>query len=197
MRRRVVISGVGIISSLGNSYEEVADSLSEGKSGVVSIPKWRELKLRSTIGGSINGIEELTKNSGIAKTNLACMPMSSLYCALAAQDAILRSGLGKDELSSRMTGCIVGTGISSVSSIHKGGELTYQGRAGRMSPYTVAHSMGSSASANLSCAFGIGGRSYSISSACSTSTHNIGHAFELVRNGTLDCARGRGRRRSA
>jgi len=188
VKRRVAITGCGIISSIGNSYQEVVDSLKKGTNGVVKVDEWEELGLRSTVAGTIRNIEGKKENSGIPKKNLACMSDSSLYCVLAARDAIEDAELDIKDLKDKSVGCIVGTGITDVLAIYEGAKKLYSNRAHRLNPYTVLLAMSSSASANIANVFPVGGRSYSISSACATSTHNIGHGFELIRGGALNTA---------
>ena len=116
------------------------------------------------------------------------MSNASLYCALAAHQAIAAAELDARALASPRCGCIVGTGIGSTTAVYRGGVEVHAGRARKVDPYAVVKSMSSAASAALVHLFGIGGRSYSLASACSTSAHAIGHAAELVRSGVLDLA---------
>ena len=99
MKHRVVITGVGIISSLGNTYEQVAESLRAGRSGIVFHPQWEELGLRSTIGGRIDGVDELKKAAEFTRSQLGAMPASALYCVLAAKTAVKDAKLSTGELS--------------------------------------------------------------------------------------------------
>jgi len=186
--RRVVITGLGIVSSLGNTFSEVRQKLSCGESGVEKVQSWADLGLDTTIAGTIKNIDEKKNTSGISNKLLSYGSECALYCTLAANDAIKQSGLKADELSNISTGCIVGTGISSLLPIYETGNKLYQGKAKRIIPYTVCQTMASSPSALIANIFSIQGRSYSISSACATSTHNIGHAYELIKHGLLDTA---------
>jgi 3-oxoacyl-[acyl-carrier-protein] synthase-1 len=186
--RRVAITGVGVLSSIGNSYPEVIDSLRRGRSGVSPVPEWVELGLRCTIAGQLEGIDDLRTESGISGDQLKCMSDAALYCALAAQQAVGDAGLTADDLEGRRTGCVVGSGISGTGAIYEGGRRLYSNQLRRVRPYVVLNTMASSCSANLATLFKIGGRSYSISSACTTSAHCIGHGFELIRAGQLDLA---------
>jgi 3-oxoacyl-[acyl-carrier-protein] synthase-1 len=187
-KRRVVITGAGILSSLGNDLGAVSTNLRAGRSGVRAYPDWAELGLPSTVGGGIDGIEELVAESGISQRRLSMMGPAALYTALAAKQAIADAGLTSNELGSGRTGCIVGSGSCCSRSIYEGANRLFAGKPRRINPYTLVRSMSSSTSANLVQMFGIGGRSYSMSSACATSGHTIGHAFELIRAGALDCA---------
>jgi 3-oxoacyl-[acyl-carrier-protein] synthase-1 len=186
--RRVAITGVGILSSIGNSYPAVTDSLRRGRSGVSAVPEWAELGLQCTIAGRLEGVDELQTASNIPEDQLKCMSDAALYCALAARQAVADASLTEGDLQGRRTGCIVGSGISGTGAIYEGGRQLYSNQLRRVRPYVVLHTMASSCSANLAALFDIGGRSYSISSACTTSAHCIGHGFELIRGGQLDLA---------
>lgn len=186
--RKVVITGLGIISSLGNSYDTVVENLKAGRSGIREVPEWRELGLRSTIAGLIGDIGEKKKDAGIKKKHLNCMSDSALFCTLAAKDAIDDAGLDARVLGSETTGCIVGSGIGSAMTIYQAGVRLFDQKLTRINPYSLPKSMSNTCSANLATVFQIGGRSYSLSSACATSLHNIGHAFELIRGGGLEVA---------
>ena len=184
MKGRVVITGCGIISSIGNSCDEALNSLLQNKSGVVAMPEWAELGFKSCVAGTIKGlgVEEMRQKIGLKSRY---MDLSALYATLAAMEAVADSGLGSDKLSSDRVGCIVGSGVSNTDPIYQAGAKIYSNN-GKITPYGVTRSMTSSCSANLVNFYGIKGRSYSISSACATSIHNIGHACELIWNGICD-----------
>jgi 3-oxoacyl-[acyl-carrier-protein] synthase-1 len=186
MTRRVAITGVGIVSSLGHSYGEVTSRLRAGISGIRSIPEWEELGLRSSVAGTLGDLTAKKKAAAIPKRLLLSMSEAALYCALAAQDAVKSAGLGKQDLAH--AACIVGNGVGSTNAVYEGGCRVFGGRANRVNPFTVLMSMASSPSASVAHLLGIGGRSYSFSSACATSNHAIGHAFELIRHGGAEIA---------
>lgn len=189
MKRRVVVTGVGLVSSMGQNYSEVVENLRKGKSGIQKVPEWEAHGLKSCIAGVLPDLTSKKEISGISKKFFRLVSDSSLHCLLAAKDALAAAQLNEKDLHNSRTGCIVGTGISGVYPIYKGGELVYRDRRiDRVNPYTVVHSMSNSASAALANVFSIQGRSYSISSACATSAHNIGHVFELIQGGFLDRA---------
>jgi 3-oxoacyl-[acyl-carrier-protein] synthase-1 len=188
MKRRVVLTGLGIISCLGNTYREVVENLRRGRSGIRQASEWQKFGLTSTVAGLVSGIEEIRQKSGIGKKFLNCMSEGALYCVLAAKDAIDDAQLDEQILRNKMSGCLVGSGVGSTGTIYDAGKKLYAGKSKRISPYSIIRSMSNTCSANISNLFQIGGRSYSISSACATSLHNIGHAFELVRSGALDMA---------
>lgn len=186
--RRVVVTGVGVISSIGNDFDTLTESLKLGRSGIRAIDAWSEYGLTSRVAGWIDLDEEKVKSANIPNKLRKAMPMSTLYCSVAASDAIASARLSAEDLSDPRTACIVGSGVADVSVIHREGVKYYQGQVRRSDPYTVLKSMSSSVSAILTKLFGITGRSYSISSACATGAHNIGHAYELIRDGHLDRA---------
>ena len=138
MKYRVAITGVGIISPLGNTYSEVADSLRAARSGLRAYPEWGKFGLSSIVAGELKGVEELKAKCGIPKRKLASMPASALYCTLAAKDAIEDAGLSVEDLHSEKTACLVGSGVPCVETIYKEGDLTYSGKANRVSPYSVS-----------------------------------------------------------
>lgn len=184
MKRRAVITGCGIVSSIGNSSDEVLDSLEKNKSGLAAVPEWGELGLKSRVAGTLKGIDEkgVRQETG---SDSRYMDFSALYSALAAREAVSQSGLRDEELASDRAGCIVGPGFASSDPIFTAGSKLNYGE-GRINPYGVTRSMTSSCSANLVNIYKIKGRSYSISSACATALHNIGHAMELVEWGICD-----------
>lgn len=185
---RAVITGAGIVSSLGNSTVAVAAALRSARSGIETVSRWAELGLRSQVAGIIHGATELAAAAGLPRRDIGALAPGPLYCVLAAGQALADAGLCAGELAAPRTGCIVGTGIGSTGAVYRGGVEVHAGRARRVDPYSVVQSMSSSASAAIVHCFGIGGRSYSLSSACATSAHAIGHAAELVRAGVLDIA---------
>ena len=186
--RRVAVTGIGILSSIGNSYSEVTHSLRSGRSGVAAVPEWAELGLRCQVGGLLRGVDELRRAAAIPEAHLRGMSNAALYCVLAAGQAIRDAGLTSEHLGDRRTGCIVGSGISGTRAVYEGGVQLYAGKLRRVSPFVVLHTMASACSATLATLLGVGGRSYSMSSACATSAHTIGHSFELIRDGRLDIA---------
>jgi len=188
MPRRVAITGVGLVSCLGHDYEPVLESLREGRSGIRAVPEWEGKGLKSLVAGMIDNIAEKKEAAKLSKKLTPAMSDAALYCSLAARDAVDDAGLEQVELNSDKTGCIVGSGVGSVDSVKRAADLYYGGRIRRADPYTVLRCMASSSSATVANLFKIKGRSYSLSSACATSAHNIGHAYELIRAGVLDRA---------
>ncbi len=187
MMHRVAISGVGIVSSIGSNLCEVGNRLRSGRSGITAIDSWSEYGIKSLVAGTIDDPDLLRRDCGFDPELLLSMSNSSLFCALAARAAVTDSGIDGLALRGRRTGCIVGAGMSGTDAIHRGARALYDGKVRRVSPFAALEAMSNSASAHLAQLFGVGGRSYSLTAACSTSAHAIGHAFELIRSGSLDC----------
>jgi 3-oxoacyl-[acyl-carrier-protein] synthase I len=185
--RRVAITGIGIVSSLGDDLEQVAANLRAGRSGIAACPEWREKGLPSWVAGRYDLGARLAR-SALGPRSLEKMGEVSALAALAAEDAIAQAALDAAHRASPRFGCLVGSGVGSMPTIHEGASLLDAGRARRIRPHSLLQSMASAVSAHLTHVFGIGGRSYSLAAACSTSSHSIGHAFELIRGGLLDGA---------
>jgi 3-oxoacyl-[acyl-carrier-protein] synthase I len=186
MHRRAVITGCGVISSIGNNCNDVLHSLQGNKSGLVLVQEWAELGFKSCVAGTIKDLDadDLRRKLGLKSRY---MDISALYSTLSSMEAIADSGLSPEDLSSERVACIVGSGVSNTEPIYQAGAKLFSGN-GRITPYGVTRSMTSSCSANLVNFYGIKGRSYSISSACATSLHNIGHACELIWSDRCDMA---------
>lgn len=188
MKRRVVVTGLGVVSPLGNDYPTVVEKLRQGASGVRAMPEWSERGLKSLVAGDLPDLQAKKEAARIPKKLLPGMSDAGLYCSLAALDAGQDAAVEAAYLASMRCGCLVGSAVGSVDAVRLAGELYFSDRIRRIHPFTLLRGMSSSASASVANLLGIGGRSYSISSACATSAHNIGHAYELIRGGTLDRA---------
>ena len=186
--RRVAITGVGLVSCLGHDYSQVVRALQNGVSGIRAMPEWESLGLKSRVAGAILDVEAKFERSSIPKKLRPVISEASKYCCLAALDAVGDSGLSEADVQSDRTACIVGTGIGSVESIYTGGRQVHSGQIAKVSPFVVLKSMASASSAAVANLLKVHGRSYSISSACSTSSHSIGTAYELIRSGIVDRA---------
>jgi 3-oxoacyl-[acyl-carrier-protein] synthase-1 len=184
MTPRIVITGMGIISSIGNNNDEVLESLKNNKPGIESVPEWIELGFRSTVAGTIKGLNEQNMRQKIGLKS-RFMDLSALYALLAAEEALQTSGLKQQDIANDRVGCIVGSGISSTDPIVRSG-LKINSGTGMVTPYDITRCMSNSCSANLVNYYGIKGRSYSLSSACATSLHNIGHGAEIIAAGGCD-----------
>ena len=180
--RRVVITGLGIVSSIGNNKQEVIDSLREGKSGIEFIPEYEELGFRSHVAGTVNiNTEEL-----IDRKVRRFMGSSAAYNYIAMKEAIEDSGLEDDMVSNVRTGLIAGSGGASTENVALAVDTLRAKGLRRVGPYMVPRTMSSTNSACLATPFKIHGVNYSISSACSTSAHCIGNGSELIQFGKQD-----------
>lgn len=181
--RRVVITGFGIVSSLGNNKAEVLASLKAGKSGITYQPEYAAMGLRSHVAGSINDlkIEEL-----IDRKLMRFMAKGHAYAWLAMQEAIADAQLQEDQVSNVRTGLIVGAGGASHESILEGVDTLREKGVRRVGPYMVTKAMASGVSACLATGAKIKGINYGISSACSTSAHCIGAGVEQIQLGKQD-----------
>jgi 3-oxoacyl-[acyl-carrier-protein] synthase I len=186
--RRVAITGVGLVSCLGHDYAGVVRALQNGTSGLRAMPEWEALGLKSRVAGAITDFGAKLEQCPIPKNIGLAMSDASKYCCVASLDAVKDSGLSDVDMQSERTACIVGTGIGSVESIYTGGRQVHSGDISKLSPFVVLKSMASSASAAVANLLKIHGRSYSISSACATSSHAIGTAYELIRWGLIERA---------
>ncbi|MDA1099682.1 MAG: beta-ketoacyl-ACP synthase I [Proteobacteria bacterium] len=174
--RRVVVTGLGIISSIGNTKDEVAQSLRDGRSGIVAAPEYAEYKFRSRVHGSL----KVDLAAHIDRKALRFMGDGAAYNYLAMRQAIADSGLEPAEISNERTGIIVGSGGSSTSNLVWAADTARDKGAKRVGPYMVTRCMSSTTSAVLATEFKIKGLNYSIVSACSTSAHCIGNAAEQI-----------------
>ena len=180
--RNVVITGVGIKSCIGNTYNEVLNSLKDGKSGITANETYKEMGFRSQVSGSVDiNFAEL-----IDRKLYRFMGEASAYAYLAAKDAIEMSGITESHLDSIKTGIVAGSGGSSTRVMVSTSDITRDKGPKRIGPYAVTKTMGSSISAILATAFKLKGINYSISSACATSAHCIGHSADLIKSGQQD-----------
>jgi len=181
--RRVVVAGMGIVSSLGNNKSEVLDSLREGRSGITYQPEYAERGLRSHVAGSIKNlnVEEL-----IDRKLMRFMAKGHAYSWLAMQEAIADAGLPEELVSNVRTGLIVGAGGTSTESMLEGTNTLAEKGIRRVGPYMVTKTMSSGIAACLATGAKIKGVNYGISSACSTSAHCIGAGVEQIQLGKQD-----------
>ncbi|MCL1979654.1 MAG: beta-ketoacyl-ACP synthase I [Proteobacteria bacterium] len=180
--RRVVITGMGIVSPLGDSAAEVLASLRESRSGIRAHPSYRDLGLRSHIGG----FTQVDLAEQIDKKNLRFMGNAAAYASIALQQAIADAGLGEDEVSHPRTGLIIGSGGTSAENVVATADIMREKGLKRLSPFMVPRTMSSTTSACLASTHRIKGLCYSISSACATGSHCIGAAMEQIQLGKQD-----------
>ena len=181
--RRVVITGIGIISPIGNSAAEVEASLRAGRSGIVFSPEYAEHGFRS----QVHGMPQIVLEDHIDKRNLRFMGPGAAYNFLAMEQAIADSGLEESDVSNERSGLVMGSGGPSTSNFFEAHRIVLEkGAPKRMGPFMVTRCMSSTNSACLATPFKIKGVNYSITSACSTSAHCIGNGAELIQMGKQD-----------
>ncbi|MGB5305061.1 MAG: beta-ketoacyl-ACP synthase I [Gammaproteobacteria bacterium] len=180
--RRVVITGMGIVSSLGNNKETVRSALQEGRSGIEYIPEYKDLGFRSHVAGTI----DVDIEKSIDRKVRRFMGNSAAYNYIAMNEAIEDSGLDDDMVSSVRTGLIAGSGGASTENVALAVDTLRAKGLRKVGPYMVPRTMSSTNSACLATPFKILGVNYSISSACSTSAHCIGNGAELIQFGKQD-----------
>lgn len=180
--RRVAVTGIGLVSCLGNDAQAVESALREGRSGVRHVPAYAELGLRSCVAG----LPDLRGEPPVDRKIRRFMGDAALYAYHATRRALADSGLETPAIAHRRTGLVVGSGVGSPYEHLEAVETLRQRGVGKVPPYCVPRVMGSTTSACLSTAFGIRGASYSMTSACATSAHCIGHAAELIQFGKQD-----------
>ncbi|MCK0096499.1 beta-ketoacyl-ACP synthase I [Yoonia sp. F2084L] len=181
--RRVVVTGLGIVSPIGNNAEEVLAALKAGKSGIEASPEMAEHGFRSQIAGTL----KIDIKEHVDKRTLRFMGPGAAYAHIAMGQAIADAGLGEDQVVNPMTGLIAGSGGPSTSAILAAHEVVKTtGATKRIGPFAVPKAMSSTVSANLATAYQIKGMNFSITSACSTSLHCIGMAAQQVALGNQD-----------
>ena len=180
--RNVVITGVGIKSCIGNDYAEVLANLQNAKSGIVFNEKYSEMGFRSCVSGSVN----INLSEHIDRKLLRFMGESAGYAYLATKDALRMAGIDESHLDSPKIGIVAGSGGASTRVMLESGDIAREKGPKRIGPYGVTKSMSSSISAIVATALKLKGINYSISSACATSAHCIGHAADLIKSGQQD-----------
>lgn len=177
--KRVVITGIGVVSCLGNNQEEVYQSLLNSKSGVTFCEEYKEYNLKSNIHGKPN----IKLEDHIDRKILRFMGDGSAYNYIAMKEAIKDSGLDESDVSNISSGMIMGSGGPSIKNVILAADKTREKNPKKMGPFIVPRTMASTASATLAVPFKIKGVNYTISSACATSGHCIGNAMELIQLG--------------
>jgi 3-oxoacyl-[acyl-carrier-protein] synthase-1 len=180
--RRVVVTGMGIVSSIGNNTQEVVASLREAKSGIAASPVYRDMGFRSQVEGSV----KLDIDSLIDRRARRFMGDTAAYAHLAMEQALRDSGLEEKDIVNERTGLIVGSGGPSTKTLIAACDTARNAGPKRVGPFAVPKAMSSTCSAVLATWFKIKGVSYSISSACATSAHCIGNGAELIQWGKQD-----------
>ena len=180
--KNVVVTGMGIVSCIGNGLDEVLSSLKKGKSGIQHNPVYKEMGFRSHVSGSI----ELNLSDLIDRKVLRFMSEASGFAYLAAQEALDCSGIDLESMDTSRIGIVAGSGGASSAAQIEASDVAREKGPKRIGPYAVTKTMGSTVSAILGTTLKLKGVNYSISSACSTSAHCIGHAAELIQLGKQD-----------
>ena len=180
--RRVVITGIGITSSIGISADEVSNALRQGRSGIVAAPEYAELGFRSQIHGSV----KINLDDHVDRKQMRFMGAGAAYAVLSMQQAVADSGLEASEVSHPRTGLIAGSGGPSTYNLMQAADITRDKGPKRIGPYMVPRCMSSTVSACIATFFAIKGVNYSISSACSTSAHCISAGSDAIRYGQQD-----------
>ena len=178
--RRVVITGIGIVSSIGNNVDEVTSSLRHGTSGIVAAPEYTELGFRSQVHGAV----KLDVAEHIDRKQLRFMGEGAAYAVLAMEQAIADAGLDDNQVSHVKTGLVAGSGGPSTANLLAAFDITREKGPKRIGPYMVPRCMSSTVSACIATFFKIKGINYSISSACSTSAHCITAGADAIRSGS-------------
>jgi 3-oxoacyl-[acyl-carrier-protein] synthase-1 len=180
--RRVVVTGMGIVSSIGNNTQEVLASLREAKSGIVRADKYAELGFRC----QVHGAPTLDPSEAVDRRAMRFLGGGAAWNHVAMEQAIRDSGLEQNDISNERTGLIMGSGGPSTRTLVESADIARSKGPKRVGPFAVPKAMSSTASATLSTWFKIKGVNYSISSACATSNHCIGNAFETIQMGKQD-----------
>lgn len=180
--KRAVITGLGIVSSIGNNRAEVLAALKAGKSGITRAEEFAELGLRSQVWGNI----KLNPSDLIDRKAMRFMGDAAAYAYIAMQEAMQDAGLSEEQISHPRVGLVVGSGGASSKTQVEAADTLREKGVKRVGPYAVPKTMSSTCSACLATPFKIKGVNYSISSACATSAHCIGHAMELIQLGKQD-----------
>ena len=180
--RRVVVTGLGIVSCLGNNQEEVYKSLFNSKSGISFSEEYKEHNLKSHIHGKPN----IKLEEHIDRKTIRFMGSGSAYNYIAMKEAIEDSGLEKNDVSNFKTGIVMGSGGPSIENVILAADKTRAKTPKLMGPFIVPRTMASTASATLAVPFKIKGTNYTMSSACATSGHCIGNSMELIQMGKQD-----------
>ena len=180
--KNVVVTGMGIVSCIGKGLDEVLSSLKKGKSGITSNPTYKEMGFRSHVSGSI----DINLSDLIDRKVLRFMSVASGFAYLAAQEALNHSSIDLESMDTSRIGIIAGSGGASSAAQIEASDIAREKGPKRIGPYAVTKTMGSTVSAILGTTLKLKGVNYSISSACSTSAHCIGHAAELIQLGKQD-----------
>lgn len=180
--KRVVVTGLGVVSCIGNDSKQVTESLRTGRSGIRHNSEYAELGFRSQVSGQ----PTIDTSEHIDRKALRFMGDAAAYATISMQQAINDAGLTPAEVSNERTGVVAGSGGASTSDIVAGADILREKGIRKLGAYRLPRAMGNTCSANIATTFSIKGVNYSISSACSTSAHCIGNGMELIQLGKQD-----------
>ncbi len=180
--RRAVITGIGVVSSIGNNKEEVLESLKQGRSGIAFNQEFADYNLRSNVSGKI----DIDVKEFVDRKAMRFMGDAAAYAYISMSQAIADAGLSEEQVSNERTGLLVGSGGGSSKWQVEAADILREKGVKRVGPYMVPRTMASTTSACLATPFKIKGVNYSLSSACATSAHCIGHAVEQIQLGKQD-----------
>ena len=180
--KRVVVTGIGIVSCLGNNQKEVSDSLMNTKSGISYAEEYKEHNLKSNVHGKPN----IKLEDHVDRKTIRFMGSGSAYNYIAMKEAVADSGLEEKDISNFKTGIVMGSGGPSIENVIVAADKTRAKTPKLMGPFIVPRTMASTASATLAVPFKIKGVNYTMSSACATSGHCIGNSMELIQSGKQD-----------
>src|SRR3984957_18481759 len=180
--KRVVVTGMGIVSSIGNNTQEVVASLREAKSGIVRADKYAELGFRC----QVHGAPTLDPSAAVDRRAMRFLGGGAAWNHVAMEQAIRDSGVSENEASNQRTGLIMGSGSPSTRTILESADITRSKGPKRVGPFAVPKAMSSTASGTLATWFKLKGVNYTISTACATSNHCIGNAAEIIQMGKQD-----------
>ncbi len=180
--KRVVITGLGIVSCLGNDKEAVLEALKTGRSGIKHKEEYKEMGFRSHVAGTV----DIDTSAFIDRKTLRFMGDAAAYAYISTKQAIEDAGLTEEQVSNERTGIIMGSGGASSKNLVEAADILRQKGLKRVGPYRVTQTMSSTTSACLATPFKIKGVNYTISSACATSAHCVGNAMELIQLGKQD-----------
>jgi 3-oxoacyl-[acyl-carrier-protein] synthase-1 len=182
----VLVSGLGVVSSLGWGMAENAQALAAGRSGVVAVPAWNELGMPVQIAGLIPATSPFLAASKIPATAVPRHGPAGHYALVACEEALAAARLTREHLASERTGCVVGIGLNDADAIVAIDRCCRQGSARQGDPNTIVRSMGSAAAAAVAVQHSLGGPSLAVSSACATGNHAVAVATDLIRAGRCD-----------
>jgi nodulation protein E len=182
---RVVVTGIGCVSALGNTVPAFLDGLREGRSGIAEVTLAPIEKLNARMAAEVKGFDPAEH---IDRRKLATLDRFSQFALVAAGEAVRDAGVEIDEALGRETAVVIGTGVGGMTTIDENYHRLYAENATRLPPFTIPKLMANAATSHISMTFGITGPAWSIASACSSSNHAIGTAFSMVRSGQCEMA---------